>query len=106
MVAKVSSCGIEGIDGRIVTCECDLAGGLPRFDVVGLPDASVKESRDRVHAAVKNCGFDFPMRRITVNLAPGEMRKEGPVYDLPILVGLLPRPLYRYLHRKKLSRKD
>ncbi|MBQ9536019.1 MAG: YifB family Mg chelatase-like AAA ATPase [Clostridia bacterium] len=89
MVSKINSCGISGIEGRRVLCECDLAGGLPRFDVVGLPDASVKESKDRVSAAIKNCGFRFPMKHITVNLAPGEMRKEGPVYDLPILAGLL-----------------
>ncbi len=89
MVAIINSCGLSGISGIPVTCECDLQNGLPRFDVVGLPDASVKESRDRVHAAMKNCGFDFPMRRITVNLAPGELRKEGPIYDLPILLGLL-----------------
>ncbi len=89
MVANIHSCGIVGIQGQPVLCQCDLSGGLPRFDVVGLPDSSVKESRDRVRAAVKNCGFEFPQRRITVNLAPGEMKKEGPVYDLPILIGVL-----------------
>ncbi len=89
MVANVHSCGIVGIQGQPVLCQCDLSGGLPRFDVVGLPDSSVKESRDRVRAAIKNCGFEFPQRRITVNLAPGELKKEGPVYDLPILIGVL-----------------
>ena len=89
MVANIHSCGIVGIQGQPVLCQCDLSGGLPQFDVVGLPDASVKESRDRVRAAVKNCGFEFPQRRITVNLAPGELKKEGPIYDLPILVGVL-----------------
>ena len=89
MVANIHSCGIVGIQGQPVLCQCDLSGGLPHFDVVGLPDASVKESRDRVRAAVKNCGFEFPQRRITVNLAPGELKKEGPVYDLPILIGVL-----------------
>lgn len=89
MVANIHSCGIVGIQGQPVLCQCDLSGGLPQFDVVGLPDASVKEARDRVRAAVKNCGFEFPQRRITVNLAPGELKKEGPVYDLPILIGLL-----------------
>ncbi len=89
MVANIHSCGIVGIQGQTVLCQCDLSGGLPRFDVVGLPDSSVKESRDRVRAAVKNCGFEFPQRRITVNLAPGELKKEGPVYDLPILIGVL-----------------
>ena len=89
MVANIRSCGIVGIQGQPVLCQCDLSGGLPQFDVVGLPDASVKEARDRVRAAIRNCGFEFPQRRITVNLAPGELRKEGPVYDLPILVGVL-----------------
>lgn len=89
MVAKIRSCGLVGIRGVDVLCECDLSGGLPRFDVVGLPDQSVKESRDRVHAAMKNNGFEFPQRHITVNLAPGELRKEGPVYDLPIFIGVL-----------------
>lgn len=89
MVANIRSCGIMGIEGKQVLCQCDLSGGLPQFDVVGLPDASVRESRDRVRAAVKNCGFEFPQRRITVNLAPGDLRKEGPIYDLPILIGVL-----------------
>ena len=89
MVANIHSCGIVGIQGQTVLCQCDLSGGLPQFDVVGLPDASVKEARDRVRAAVKNCDFEFPQRRITVNLAPGELRKEGPVYDLPIFIGVL-----------------
>ena len=89
MVANIHSCGIVGIQGQPVLCQCDLSGGLPRFDIVGLPDSSVKESRDRVRAAVKNCGFEFPQRRITVNLAPGELKKEGPVYDLPILIGVI-----------------
>ncbi len=70
-------------------CECDITNGLPRFEIVGLPDAAVRESRDRVQAAIKNCGFEFPMRRITINLAPGELRKEGPVYDLPMLIAVL-----------------
>ncbi len=89
MVANIRSCGIAGIQGVSVICQCDLSGGLPQFDVVGLPDASVKESRDRVRSAIKNCGFEFPQRRITVNLAPADLKKEGPVYDLPILIGLL-----------------
>ena len=89
MVARIRSCGIVGIHGQQVFCECDLNSGLPRFDVVGLPDAAVKESRERVHSALKNCDFEFPMRRITVNLAPGELKKEGPIYDLPILLSIL-----------------
>lgn len=89
MVANIHSCGIVGIQGQPVLCQCDLSGGLPQFDIVGLPDASVKESRDRVRSAIRNCGFNFPQRRITVNLAPGDLKKEGPVYDLPMLIGVL-----------------
>ncbi|MDR1736846.1 MAG: YifB family Mg chelatase-like AAA ATPase [Oscillospiraceae bacterium] len=89
MVAKILSLGVSGIGGHEVYVECFLSGGLPSFDVVGLPDAAVKESRERVRAAMKNCGFEFPMRRITVNLAPADVRKEGSLYDLPILLGLL-----------------
>ena len=89
MVANIASIGLWGIEGYRVECECDLSGGLPTFEVVGLPDAAVKESRDRVRAAIRNSGFEFPMRRITVNLAPADMRKEGPIYDLPILLSIL-----------------
>ena len=89
MVSKIHSCVLVGLTGYTATVETDLGRGLPRFDVVGLPDASVKESRDRVHAAIKNCGYTYPVSRITVNLAPGELRKEGPIYDLPIMVGIL-----------------
>lgn len=89
MVSKVLSLGLFGIQGYAVGVECFLSGGLPNFDVVGLPDAAIKESRDRVRAAIKNCGFDFPLRRITVNLAPADTRKEGSIYDLPIFLGIL-----------------
>lgn len=89
MLYKVRSLGLQGISGYEVTAECDLAGGLPNFDIVGLPDAAVKEARERVRAAIKNSGFSFPIGRITVNLAPASLRKSGTVYDLPILVGIL-----------------
>lgn len=89
MVSKAYSLGLFGLDAFTVEVEADLAQGLPCFDVVGLPDASVKESRDRVRAALKNCGFRFPVSRITLNLAPADVRKEGPLYDLPILIALL-----------------
>ena len=89
MVVSVRSLGLSGISGYEVTVECFLSGGLPAFDVVGLPDAAVRESRERVRAAVKTCGARFPVSRITVNLAPAGQRKEGTVYDLPILLGLL-----------------
>ena len=89
MFAKVNSLGLLGIDGFKVTVEVDLSGGLPKFDIVGLPDTAVKEAKDRVRSAIKNSGFDYPVSRITVNLAPADIKKEGPIYDLPILVGIL-----------------
>jgi magnesium chelatase family protein len=72
-----------------VTVEVHLANGLPSFSIVGLPDLEVRESRERVRAALQNCGFDFPVRRITVNLAPADLPKEGSHYDLPIALGLM-----------------
>lgn len=89
MVARTHSMGLFGMNAFPVEVEADLSGGLPAFEVVGLPDAAVKESRDRVRAALKNCGFDFPVSRITMNLAPADKRKEGPMYDLPLLLSLL-----------------
>ena len=89
MVTTVRSLGLQGISGYEVTVECFLSGGLPAFDVVGLGDTAVKEARERVRAAIKNCGAKFPVSRITVNLAPANLKKEGTVYDLPIFVGLL-----------------
>lgn len=89
MFTSVQSFGLLGIDAYPVSVECDVSTGLPAFDVVGLADTAVKESRDRVRSAVKNCGFKFPLGRITVNLAPADKRKEGSVYDLPILIALL-----------------
>ncbi len=89
MVIAVRSLGLSGITGYEVSAECFLSGGLPAFDVVGLPDAAVREARERVRAAVKNCGAKFPVSRITVNLAPAGQKKAGTVYDLPIFVGIL-----------------
>ena len=89
MVVTIRSLGLQGIKGYEVAVECALSGGLPSFDVVGLPDAAVKESRERVRAAIKGCGAKFPVSRITINLAPAALRKEGTVYDLPILLGIL-----------------
>lgn len=89
MVVKCNSLGLFGIDSFLVEVEADVSKGIPAFDIVGLPDASVKESKDRVRSALKNCGFTFPTVRITINLAPADIKKEGPVYDLPILVSLL-----------------
>jgi magnesium chelatase family protein len=89
MVSKIRSLGLGGISGYEVSVECYLSGGLPSFEVVGLPDAAVKEARERVRAAVKNCGVKFPVSRITVNLAPANTKKAGTVYDLPVLLGIL-----------------
>ena len=89
MVCTVQSLGLHGVSGYPVSAECALSGGLPAFDVVGLPDAAVKEARERVRSAIKSSGFDFPVSRITVNLAPADRKKNGTVYDLPILVGIL-----------------
>ena len=89
MFARLKSMGLMGIDGFMVDVEADLSGGLPGFDVVGLPGTAVKESRDRVRAALKNGGFTYPVSRITVNLAPADVKKEGSVYDLPLLLALL-----------------
>ena len=89
MLAKVISCAVVGLDGVPVEVEVDISQGLPSFQIVGLPDAAVQESKERVRAAVRNSGFSFPMKRLTVNLAPADIRKAGPAYDLPIAVGLL-----------------
>ncbi len=89
MLAQVLSCAVLGLDGVPVQVQVDVTNGGPFFVVVGLPDASVNESRERVRAAIKNSGLSFPLKRITVNLAPGDLRKEGPAYDLPIAIGLL-----------------
>ncbi|MCH7717998.1 MAG: YifB family Mg chelatase-like AAA ATPase, partial [Chloroflexi bacterium] len=88
-LAKVLSCAVAGLDGELVEVEVDIASGMPAFAIVGLPDTAVQEAKERVRSAIRNSGFPFPNRRITVNLAPADLRKEGPAYDLPIAVGLL-----------------
>ena len=89
MFSRIRSIGIFGMDTYMIEVEADVSTGLPSFDIVGLPDAAVKESRDRVRSAIKNCGFKFPLGRITVNLAPANRKKEGSVYDLPVLLAIL-----------------
>lgn len=89
MFARVISLGLFGIKAYKVMVEADISGGLPRFDIVGLPDTAVSESRERVRSAIKNANLQYPVSRITVNLAPADMKKEGPLYDLPILIALL-----------------
>lgn len=89
MYCKLTSCALKGVDGLIVTVEVDISNGLPSFDLVGLPDSSVRESKERVRSAIKNSGYTFPVKRITVNLAPADYKKEGAYYDLPIALGIL-----------------
>ncbi len=89
MVSRIRSLGIKGIGGYEVSVECSIAQGLPGFEIVGLPDAAVREARDRVRAAIKNSGLKFPVSRLTVNLAPADTKKAGTVYDLPVLLGIL-----------------
>ena len=89
MLATAQTCAVVGLDGFIVQVEVDISPGLPAFNIVGLPDTAVQEARERVRAALRNSGCEFPLRRITVNLAPADLKKAGPAYDLPIAVGIL-----------------
>lgn len=89
MLFKIASASLIGIEAYVVDVEVDISLGLPAFVTVGLPDASVRESKERVKAALRNCGYDFPSRKITINLAPADRRKEGPAFDLPISLGFL-----------------
>ncbi|MDD4858654.1 MAG: YifB family Mg chelatase-like AAA ATPase [Dehalococcoidales bacterium] len=89
MLAKVRSCAVVGLDGAIVEVEVDISSGLPSFTIVGLPDTAVQEAKERVRAAIRNSGGTFPMKRIVVNLAPADLKKAGPAYDLPIAMGIL-----------------
>jgi len=89
VIAKVQSCGLIGLNGFIVHVEVDISMGLPAFEIVGLPDTAVKESKERVRSAMKNSNLENPIKRITVNLAPADKKKEGPAYDLPIAIAIL-----------------
>jgi magnesium chelatase family protein len=89
MLAKVTTCAVVGLEGAIVEVEVDISPGLPSFTIVGLPDAAVQEAKERVRAAIRNSGCAFPMKRIVVNLAPANLKKAGPAYDLPIAIGIL-----------------
>lgn len=89
MYCRLTSCALNGVDGLIVNVEVDITNGLPSFDLVGLPDSSVRESKERVRSAIKNSGYPFPVKRITINLAPADYKKEGGYYDLPIALGIL-----------------
>src|SRR5690242_14029005 len=110
MLARVRSGALMGIDAVVVECEVDMALGLPYFSVVGLPEGAVRESKVRVVSALKNCGFELPSKRITVNLAPADIRKEGAAFELPIALGVLAsaklmeeEPLANYLFGGELS---
>src|SRR3989344_4925552 len=89
MFAKVLSSSVSGLDGIQVEVEADISNGLPSFSIVGLPDKAVEESRERVRSAIKNTGADLPAQRITVNLAPGDLPKEGSFFDVPIAIAIL-----------------
>src|SRR5215213_878960 len=89
MLARVRSAAVFGVDASPVTIEVDIAFGLPGLTIVGLPDTSVRESRDRIRSAIRNSGFEFPPHRIIVNLAPADVRKAGASFDLPIAIGVL-----------------
>ncbi len=89
MFSKITSCALFGLDGNKIDVETDISNGMPAFDIVGLPDSAVKESKERVKTAIKNSGIIFPIKRITINLAPADIKKEGPSFDLPIAVGIL-----------------
>ena len=104
MLFKAFSAAVYGIDAHIIDVEIDFSGVVlerPEFNTVGLPDAAVRESRDRVRSAIRNCGFDIPPTRITINLAPADLKKEGSGFDLPIAIGIL--GAYGALHLKELS---
>jgi magnesium chelatase family protein len=89
MHSRVYLCAVIGLEGVIVEVEVDIGQGLPKMVIVGLPDTAVQESRERVHAAIKNANLPYPRKPIVVNLAPASVRKEGPAYDLPIALGVL-----------------
>lgn len=91
MFSKVFSVSVNGLSGNRIDVELDVSNGLPAFNIVGLPDAAIQESKERVRSALKNSGLSFPSTRITVNLAPADIRKKGPSFDLPIAIGILCR---------------
>ena len=89
MLSIIKSISLNGIEGFIVDVQVDISGGIPCWEVVGLPDASVRESKERVKIAIKNSGYEFPSRRIVINLAPATIKKEGAIFDLPIAIAIL-----------------
>ena len=89
MIARVQSYALSGLEGVCVTVEADISRGVPSYEMVGLPDAAVKESKERVRSAIKNSALEFPMHKITVNFAPAYVKKEGSAFDLPVAISLL-----------------
>ena len=89
MIARIYSSCVLGVNACEVTVEADIGGGLPAFNIVGLPDTAIRESRDRIKAAIKNSGFSFPAKKVTINLAPADIKKEGATFDLPIALSIL-----------------
>ena len=89
MITKINSCGLRGIDGYIISVETNVSGGFPSWEIVGLPDTSVRESKERIRSALGSFGFVIPGKRIVINLAPADVKKEGAYLDLPIAIGLL-----------------
>ncbi len=89
MISQINTVGLMGIDGFMVNVQTDVSNGMPKFDIIGLPDAAVKEAKERTRTAIKNSGLSFPSKHITINLAPASMRKEGSSYDLPIAISIL-----------------
>ena len=89
MISNIKTISLNGIDGNLVEVQTDITGGLPNIEIVGLPDTSVRESKERIRAAIKNSKIEFPSRKIIINLAPASTKKEGTSYDLPIAIGIL-----------------
>ena len=89
MLSIIKSIALQGLQGYLVSIEVDVSSGMPNFEIVGLPDITVKESKERIKTAIKNCGLEFLSRKIVVNLAPADIRKEGSMFDLPIAIGIL-----------------
>src|SRR5690554_1910412 len=89
MYSKTKTCVLQGLTGHVVEVESDLSRGLPMLNIVGLPDTAIKESKERVRTAIKNSGYEFPLNRITINLAPANLKKEGSQMDLAIAMGIL-----------------
>ena len=89
MYSKVKTCVLHGLNGHIIEVETDLSRGIPVFNIVGLPDTAIKESKERVRTSIKNSGYEFPLSRITINLAPANLKKDGSQMDLSIAIGIL-----------------